>query len=187
MFVLGINGSPRKKGNSQYLMSLFIREMEGKGYETRVLDATKLDINACIGCGTCEKKGDCMFKDEFTTLFLPEVIRADIIVISSPVYFYAFPSKLTALIDRTQVLWSRKYRLKKNDYKDRDRKGVLLAVGATKGKDLFDGMDLTVRYFFDAADIKYDGNLFFRGVDEKGEMGKHDRVHQDIKLLCEKY
>lgn len=187
MFVLGINGSPRRKGNSQYLMSLFIKEMEEKGYQTRVLDAAKLDINACIGCGICEKKGACMFKDEFTTLFLPAVIRADIIVISSPVYFYAFPAKLTGLINRTQVLWSRKYRLKINDDKDRDRKGVLLAVGATKGKDLFDGMDLTARYFFDAADIKYDDKLFFRGIDEKGEMEKHSRVHQDMKLLCKKY
>ena len=184
MQVLGINGSPRHKGNSQYLMSCFMEEMETKGYDTPVLNATKLKINPCIGCGNCETKGVCIFEDDFTHIFLPAVIKADIIVISSPLYFYAFPAALKALIDRTQVLWSRKYRLKMDEFKDRNRKGVLLAVGATKGKDLFDGLKLTARYFFDAADIKYEQDLFYRGIDEKGKMEKYPTLREDIKTLA---
>ncbi|WP_413881586.1 flavodoxin family protein [Desulfobacula sp.] len=133
--VLGINGSPRHKGNSQYLMSCFMEEMKGRGYNTQILDAPKLKINSCIGCGNCETKGICIFKDDFTNVFLPAVIKADIIVLSSPIYFYAFPAALKALIDRIQVLWSRKYRLKLDEFKGRKRQGVLLAVGATKGND----------------------------------------------------
>jgi len=106
-----------------------------------------------------------------------------VIVLSSPVYFYAFPAALKALIDRIQVLWSRKYRLKLDEFKGRSRKGVLLAVGATQGKDLFDGLKLTARYFFDAADIRYATDLCYRGMDEKGEMEKHPTVHEDIKRL----
>ena len=181
--VLGINGSPRHKGNSQYLMSCFMEEMKGRGYNTQILDAPKLKINSCIGCGNCETKGICIFKDDFTNVFLPAVIKADIIVLSSPLYFYAFPAALKALIDRIQVLWSRKYRLKLDEFKGRKRQGVLLAVGATKGNDLFDGLKLTARYFFDAADIQYQTSLCYRGVDEKGEMEKHPTIHEDIKNL----
>ncbi len=183
MKVLGINGSPRHHGNSSFLMSLFMEEMKKKGHETEVLSAVRLRINPCIGCGHCETKGVCIFDDDFTKIFLPAVIKADIIVLSSPVYFYGFPAALKALIDRIQVLWSRKYRLKLDEFKDRKRKGILLAVGATRGKDLFDGLKLTARYFFDAADIHYEGDLCYRGIDEKGEMEKHPLVHEDIKRL----
>ncbi|MCD4720251.1 MAG: flavodoxin family protein [Desulfobacula sp.] len=186
MQVLGINGSPRHKGNSQYLMSLFMEEMKAKGNDTQVLDAVKLNINPCIGCGNCETKGVCIFKDDFTDIFLPAVIKADIIVLSSPIYFYAFPAALKALIDRIQVLWSRKYRLKMDEFKDRKRKGVLFAVGATKGKDLFDGLKLTARYFFDAADIQYKTELCYRGVDKKGGMENHPTLHEDIRNLARK-
>ena len=187
MLVLGINGSPRPKGNSQYLMSCFMEEMKAKGNETQVLDAVKLKINPCIGCGSCETKGVCIFKDDFTNIFLPAVIKADIIVLGSPIYFYAFPALIKALIDRIQVLWSRKYRLKMDEFKDRRRKGVLLAVGATQGKDLFDGLRLTARYFFDAADIKYEADLCYRGMDEKDEMENHPTLYEDIKNLVQKF
>ncbi len=185
MLVLGINGSPRPKGNSHFLLSLFMAEMQAKGYETQVLDAAKLKVTNCIGCGNCETKGQCVFqKDEFTTIFLPALIKADIIVISSPVYFYAFPSVLKALIDRTQVLWSRKYRLRKDDFKGRERKGILLAAGGSKGKDLFVGLKLCAKYFFDAADITYAADLCYRGIDEKGEMESHPAVYSDVKQLA---
>jgi len=166
--ILGINGSPRQNGNSQYLMSCFMEEMKVKGYDTQVLDAVKLKINPCIGCGNCETKGVCIFKDDFTSIFLPAIIKA----------------ALKALIDRIQVLWSRKYRLKMDEFKGRERKGILLAVGATRGKDLFDGLKLTARYFFDAADIQYKADLCYRGIDEKGEMENHPTIHEDIKNLA---
>lgn len=184
MKVLGINGSPRQKGNSHFLMSVFMEEMKTKGYDTQVLNAVKLKINPCIGCGNCEKKGVCIFKDDFTHIFLPAVTEADIVVISSPIYFYAFPAALKALIDRIQVMWSRKYRLKMDEFKGRNRTGILLAAGATSGKDLFDGLKLTARYFFDAADIRYEKELFYRGMDEQGAMENHPTVHDDIKKLA---
>lgn len=187
MKVLGINSSPRPKGNSRYLMDLFMNEMTSRGHEVRLLDATKMNIKRCIGCGNCEKTGNCVFTDDdFTQIFLPAVIETDMLVISSPIYFYAFPADIKALIDRIQVLWSRKYRLKTDEFKGRNRKGILLAVAATRGKDLFSGMEQTARYFFDAAGMTYSGSLLYRGLDEKGEMEAHPTVHDDVKKLIEK-
>lgn len=187
MKVLGINSSPRLKGNTRYLMDLFMKEMEAIGHEITLLDATRMNIKRCIGCGTCERTGNCVFTDDdFTQVFLPAVIETDLLVISSPIYFYAFPADIKALIDRGQVLWSRKYRLKTNEFEGRNRKGVLLAVAATSGKDLFAGMEQTARYFFDAAGMDYAGALLYRGLDEKGEMESHPTVLDDVKQLAEK-
>ncbi|MBW2123875.1 MAG: hypothetical protein JRH07_18820 [Deltaproteobacteria bacterium] len=43
-------------------------------------------------------------------------------------------------------------------------------MGATRGKRLFEGVLLTVRYFFDAIDVELVDTLLVRGVDEKGEI-----------------
>ena len=49
-------------------------------------------------------------------------------------------------------------------------KGYLIAVGATKGANLFQGCELTARYFYDALDMTYEGGLFFGKVEAKGEI-----------------
>jgi hypothetical protein len=51
-----------------------------------------------------------------------------------------------------------------------DRKGVFISVAATRGKKIFDGVRLTVRYFFDAIDVAYSDELLVRGADGKGEV-----------------
>ena len=184
MKVLCINSSPRPKGNTRYLMDLVIQEMDTQGQEARLLDATKLDVKRCIGCGTCEKTGHCVFKDDdYTKIVLPALIEADLLVVAAPIYFYAFPADIKALIDRTQVLWSRKYRLKTGEFDNRERNGVLLGVAATGGKGLFAGMEQTARYFFDAAGMNYKDALLYRGLDEKGEMAAHPTVLDDVKKL----
>jgi hypothetical protein len=49
-------------------------------------------------------------------------------------------------------------------------------VAATQGKKLFDGVRLTMRYFFDAIDVSYSDELLVRGADEKGEVRKQPEV-----------
>ena len=52
-------------------------------------------------------------------------------------------------------------------------KGFLICVGATKGKNLFVGVELTVKYFFDALDMSYEAGLLIDRVEAKGEILKH--------------
>jgi hypothetical protein len=46
-------------------------------------------------------------------------------------------------------------------------------VGATKGKKLFDGALLTVKYFFDVLDMELWKALLYRGLDFEGDVLKH--------------
>lgn len=182
MFVLGLQGSPRKKGNTNYLLSAFLDEVQRRGAETRLVHVTDKHIKPCLGCGNCERKGFCAIKDDdMTSEMFGLLRRADVVVAATPIYFYNATAQLKALIDRTQTLWSRKYKLGLTDPGRPDRKGLLLAVGATKGKNLFEGMVLTAKYFFDAVGADFQGQLTYPRIENFGDMERHETVHADIQ------
>ena len=83
-------------------------------------------------------------------------------------------------MDRCQVFWARKYRLKLSDPLKATRRGYLLSVAATRGKTLFDGLQLTTKYFFDAIDARFDGSLVYRGIEGPKDMANHPTVGEDV-------
>ncbi len=182
MFLVGLQGSPRKKGNTDYLLSLFISEAEKAGARTLVLEVSRMNIQPCKGCGFCEANGYCVITDDdMYKKVYPLLREADAVVMATPVFFYSVPSQLKALIDRSQALWSRKYKLNLSDPAGSYRRGFLLAQGATKGKNLFEGLSLTAKYFFDAIGAAYNGRLTYRRIENRGDMAKHPTVLDDVK------
>jgi protein-tyrosine-phosphatase len=107
--------------------------------------------------------------------------RADVVVLATPIFFYGPSAQLKALIDRSQALWARRYVLKLIDPKASFRKGFLLAVGATKGKELFTGTSLTAKYFFDAVGARYEGFLGFRQLEAPGAIVRHPTALADAR------
>ncbi len=188
MEILGLQASPRRGGNSEYLLKAFMERARSYGARTTVLEVSRAKIKPCIELTVCEKKGTCPLRDEMADHVYGRLRRAEIVVVASPVFFYNFPAQLKALIDRSQVLWSRKYRLKLKDPKSGRRKGFLLAVGATSGARLFEGMELTARYFFDAIDAAYAGSLTYNGIEGKGQVrqvpGLEDDLNRAAADLC---
>lgn len=171
MLVAGLQGSPRKKGNTDYLLGRFLEQASALGAETVNIQVAQKKILPCIGCNSCMKTGQCVIQtDDMFDEIYPLLQKADIIVAATPVFFYGPSAQLKALIDRTQALWSRKYALKLEDPLAATRKGFLLSVGATSGKQLFDGIELIVKYFFDAAGARYSGALTFRKVDHADDL-----------------
>jgi multimeric flavodoxin WrbA/protein-tyrosine-phosphatase len=182
MLVLGLQGSPRKKGNTEYLLSAFMDEAENAGAQTRVFDVARMNIEPCRGCGYCEKNGYCIIKDDdMTARVYPALREADAVVVAAPVFFYNVPSQLKALIDRSQTLWARKYFFKLTDPGAGSRRGFFLSQGATKGRNLFEGIHLTMKYYFDAVSADYSGSLTYRQVENRGDMEKHPTVLKDVK------
>lgn len=181
MFVLGLQGSPRRKGNTAYLLGKFLREAESYGARTRILEVCRKNIIPCKELVVCEKKGTCPIDDDMGAEIYGLLRRADVVVAASPVFFYNVTAQLKALIDRCQTLWARKYRLGLKDPGSPMRQGFLLAVGATRGKQLFDGIELTARYFFDALAAAPAGGLTYAGIEHPGDMAKHSRVAEDIR------
>jgi len=181
MLVLGLQGSPRKKGNTDFLLSAYLKEAEKLGAKTHLVEVAKKDISPCKGCGKCEKDGFCITKDYMSQEIYPMLREADLIVVATPIFFYNTPSQLKALIDRSQAFWSRKYKFNLRDPGHKIRSGILLALGATKGENLFNGLHLTVKYFFDAVSASYDGSLTYRHIEAPGDMEKHPSVLREVK------
>ncbi len=181
MLVLGLQGSPRKKGNTNYLLSAFMKEAEASGAQTHVIDVDNRNIMPCKEYIVCEKKGFCPIDDDMKNEIYPLLRKADVIILATPVFFYNTTAQLKALIDRTQTLWARKYKLNLTDPGRGMRRGFMLALGATKGKNLFEGLNLTAKYFFDAVGASYDGSLTYRQIENPGGMEKHPDVLQDVK------
>jgi len=180
MFILGLQGSPLKNGNTSILLSSFLEEAERLGSQVYNLEVCDKEIAPCQGCRFCEKKGYCAINDDMEEIcFL--LRRADIIVMATPIFFYGVPSQLKALIDRSQTMWSRKYIHRLNDPGQKWRVGFLLSLGATKGKNLFEGVSLTARYFFDAIGAQYSGSLTFRQIEEPGAIKAHPTALKEAK------
>ena len=178
MFVLGLQGSPRIKGNTSILLSMFLAEAEKLGAFIQRLDVARMNISPCIECGTCDREGFCPVDDDMQEVYLL-LRQADIVVMATPIFFYGATAQMKALIDRSQALWARKYVHKLVDPGRKWRRGFLLSLGATKGKNLFDGVTLTAQYFFDAVGASFDGSLTYRQIEEAGKIAEHPSALKD--------
>jgi multimeric flavodoxin WrbA len=174
MKVAGIYGSPRPGGNSDLLLDRVLEGAGSAGAKIQKIYVRDLNISGCLECGGCDKTGECVRSDDMKTVY-PVLWEAEVIFLASPIFFYGLSAQAKALVDRSQAMWSRRRlekTLERRKIYDHGR-GYLIAVGATKGKNLFDGAELTAKYFFDALDKSYEGGLFFRSVEGKGRIINH--------------
>ena len=182
MNLLGIYGSPRKAGNSDQLLDRALEGARSAGAETRSVYARDLKMCGCLECGGCDKSGQCVVRDDMQSVY-PLLEGAEVIILATPVFFYTVPAQAKALIDRSQASWNKRMLEKSPALRKQydGGKGYLIAVAASRGEKLFDCVQLTARYFFDALDMSYEGSLLLRGLDSKGD------VDQKPKMLTEAY
>lgn len=178
--IMALYGSPRKGGNTGMLLNEFLKGAVSEGAAVDRLTIHDVVISPCRGCLACFQNGRCIIADDMEQIY-PRLLAADIVVLASPVYFYGVTGGTKILIDRAQALWGRKYVLKDPDLGEEGKKraGFFISVGGTKGQKMFEGAVLTVKYFFDAFNVKYAGELLVRQVDGKGEILKQPQAIAD--------
>lgn len=99
MKVLMINGSPHAKGNTAIVLEEMRKVFEAEGVETELLHIGNKDIRSCIACGTCFKKGSCVFEDEVNAA-AEKFKVCDGLVVGSPVYYASANATLVAFLTR---------------------------------------------------------------------------------------
>jgi multimeric flavodoxin WrbA len=144
-------------------------------------------MSGCLSCGGCDKTGKCVVQDDMQSVY-PLFEWADIIFLASPIYFYSLSGQVKLIIDRAQAMWSKRFLEKDAEARKRydSGKGYLIAVGATRGKNLFDGSQLIAKYFFDALDMSYEGGIFFRRLDKKTAVNENPETLQEAFNLGRK-
>ena len=138
ILVVGLQGSPRRKGNSAFLLARFLEAAASHGAQTVTIEVDRKHILPCKEYTVCEKRGICPIEDDVLHEIYPLIRRADIVVAATPVFFYNLTAQLKALIDRCQLFWARKYRLRMRDTRFRTKKLFLLSV-ARVSRARFDG------------------------------------------------
>lgn len=99
-FILGINGSARKNGNTANLLKKILDYAKKEGAKTEILHLIDKNIKPCISClaeGNC--RYPCNIKDDMQEIF--EMLKkADCLVLGSPTYWYSLSGLMKNFIDR---------------------------------------------------------------------------------------
>lgn len=106
MKVVGINGSPRKDGNTYDLIKKVFEVLQSEGIETEFIQLGGKNIKGCIACYKCfeNKNKRCAVKNDICNELIEKMIEADGFILGSPTYFTSVSTELKALIDRSGLV-----------------------------------------------------------------------------------
>jgi len=172
--ITAIYGSPRREGNTATLLKQAVKGARDAGADVEEIVLRDLKISPCLEIYGCKKTGRCVIKDDFQNVY-DKLLASDGLMLASPVFFYTVSAHTKILMDRCQSLWVKKYWIEKVPFgtTEHKRKGIFISVGATKGKKLFDGTLLTMKYFFDVLDMELWKSLLYRSLDFEDDIQKH--------------
>lgn len=173
--ILVITGSPRKGGNSDLLAEALISGAKEAGHEILRFDAGRKNIGGCKACNACFSKGvACVFEDDFLEL-APMFEQADVLVLSSPLYFYSFTAQIKAAIDKMYSLYVGERPLKIKD-------SILLACGETDDVTDFDGIIKSYELIVKFLEWNNRCSMIVPNVNEKGEIKNTNALEEAVLL-----
>ncbi|MBN1678052.1 MAG: flavodoxin family protein [Candidatus Thermoplasmatota archaeon] len=130
MKVVAVNGSPRKKGNTQDILEAAAGELGPQGIEVEFVSLAENVVRPCTGCERCYKKAwDCPIEDDGVAV-LRKMASANGLLVASPVYFGGVTAQLKALIDRSVMAYT------DTEFKDKVAGGLSVGGGKHGGQEL---------------------------------------------------
>jgi len=167
--ILILSASPRRNGNSDILCDQFALGANEAGHNVEKVFLRDKNIKYCSGCYTCEKtNGVCAYKDDMPEL-LQKMIDADVLVLSTPVYFYCMNAQLKTVIDRTVARYT--------EIKDKD--AYLIATAGEAGMQAMEGTIASFRGFLDCLEnVQEAGLILGQGVHILGEVKNNPAMQE---------
>lgn len=167
-----IFGSPGKEGRSSTLHDAFLRPFQ-KQCTVIKMYVYEMDIQPCTGCGFCADRVDCIFKDDMIAAYTT-LLNADLITVSSPLYFSSLTGSLKCFIDRCQVFWE----LRKRSLEKQERKyGFFISVGGGDYPRMFEPSTVIIRHFFNTLGCIFNEKEYqlYEKLDT-GDVVSHDMI-----------
>jgi multimeric flavodoxin WrbA len=102
MYAVAISGSPRKKSNTEILLRRCLDVLGAQGIEGELISLREKTIKGCRACEACRRNQDrrCSIGDDDFHPVFEAMVKADIIIVGSPVYFGSAAPEMMALLDR---------------------------------------------------------------------------------------
>ena len=186
MKIFALNGSPRKHGNTNSMLTEVLSVCQDSGYQIEIFQTGILPIRGCMACGSCGKKHGVCAIDDWVNEVYQKMKAADAILIGSPTYFADLTPAVKAVIERCGYV-------SRNDGMALSRK-VGAAVSAVRRCGGIHALD-SIQHFFLINDMIIPGSTYWnmslsRDLNdfEKDEEGKKTmrRLGENIVWLLEK-
>lgn len=136
MKIIGFTASPRKEGNTAWIVNKILEGAKEQGAETESWYFSDLDIKPCQSCYGC-KKGDrgCIINDDMQKLY-GAIEHADALVLGSPVYMGQMSAQAKIFTDRLFAQFSPRFspHFKENAAK---KKLILMFTQGNPDSDMF--------------------------------------------------
>lgn len=103
MKTIVINASPRKKCNTSQIMKSAQKGAESAGAEVEYINLYDYTFKGCVSCLSCKRKDAercrCYYRDDLTEI-IEKILKADALLIGTPIYFGQATSQFRALMER---------------------------------------------------------------------------------------
>jgi len=180
---LAIVGSPRKNSFSLKLHNKFLEQFKNSDFKIDIVHAYDANVGPCTACNFCENNSKCIFDDKMTGIY--QLIRdADMISVSTPLYFSTFPSPLKAIIDRCQLFWEEERR---TGIQIKPKKGFLFCAAGSDYKGIFSCVIPGIKHFFNTINTSFDINetVLIKNCDSSE--GIEPEILESCHILGNKY
>lgn len=187
--VLVLMCSPHAGGVSDALAESFATGLRDTGWPVTQIPLREHPVIPCTGCGSCARAPHaCVLapRDEAEWLFT-HFAEAPLVLLASPIFFYALPASFKGWIDRAQRFWAASAAGQQalaggGGAAHGAPKPVLavLAAGRPRGRELFTGALRTLRWFVPLLGGSLVANRVFRGLDSLEDI--HGRP-EDMETL----
>ena len=91
---------PKEESTSIYLADRFTDGAKSAGHEVFTFDAANEETHPCRGCDKCGMDGPCIFKDAIENKLMSKMLEADLIVLTTPLYYFGMSAQLKVIVDR---------------------------------------------------------------------------------------
>ena len=171
--VVVLSTSLRTNSNSELLAKSFVDGAKDSGNEVKYISLKNKDIRFCIGCLACQKTGHCVIKDDVADI-MNSVLEADVVVWSTPIYYFEMSGQMKTLIDRLNPMYSK-------DYKFRDV--YLFATAAEEGDEVFEKVITGLNGWIDCFEkTTIKGTILAGGVSDSGAISGNDKLKEAYDL-----
>lgn len=172
--VLILSSSPRKGGNSDLLCDRFADGAREAGNYIEKINLFEQKIGYCLGCGACSERGrPCPQKDD-AALIIQKMIKADVIVLATPVYFYTMSAQMKTLIDRACARYT----------EIRDKEFYFIVTAADTSREAMERTLEGFRGFTDCClpNPKEMGVIYGTGAWKKGDIKKRPAMEEAYRM-----
>ena len=109
--VIVISTSLRNGSNSDMLADKFMEGAKAAGHHVEKISLAGKNIQFCKGCLACQKLGRCVISDDVNDI-MARVLKADVVVWATPIYYYEMSGQMKTLIDRMNAMYALDYQFR---------------------------------------------------------------------------